>query len=176
MNGCGGDPRAPLGSIETRTFTAAPTPSVAADRLNSAIYDLKTNYPAPSDSGVIRIEVSITIDLQILSRIKAFLQESWLRHELGACKNEGRFFFFLNVGICHVVGCGRTIDLPILILILHCYLILIQDYGIGGNFRINKDVERKKKKTTINLIFLVTFINLLSWRMEINIWVAFSWS
>lgn len=63
MNGCGGDPRAPLGLLETRTFAPAPTPSAAADRLNSAIYDLKTSSPPPSDSGIIRIEVSLLLDL-----------------------------------------------------------------------------------------------------------------
>lgn len=58
MNGCGGDPRAPLGLVETRTLPATPTLSVAADRLNSAIYRLKSDAPV-ADSGIIRIEVSV---------------------------------------------------------------------------------------------------------------------
>ncbi|XP_042011796.1 isochorismate synthase, chloroplastic-like isoform X1 [Salvia splendens] len=65
MNGCGGDPRAPLGLIETRTLGAAPTPAVAADRLNSALYDLKTASPT-SDSGIIRIEVPIVQQIEAL--------------------------------------------------------------------------------------------------------------
>ncbi|KAL3845984.1 hypothetical protein ACJIZ3_003387 [Penstemon smallii] len=69
MNGCGGDPRAPLGTTETRTFPEAATPALAADRLNSALFDLKS-IPPPSDSGIIRIEVPIQ------QRIEAL---DWLR-------------------------------------------------------------------------------------------------
>ncbi|KAK4489849.1 hypothetical protein RD792_000494, partial [Penstemon davidsonii] len=69
MNGCGGDPRAPLGTTETRTFPAAATPALAADRLNSALFNLKSNPPL-SDSGIIRIEVPIQ------QRIEAL---DWLR-------------------------------------------------------------------------------------------------
>lgn len=57
MNGCQvEDPRAPIGTIETKTFPMAPTPGLAADRLNSAIYDLKSN-PSQLESGIIRLEV-----------------------------------------------------------------------------------------------------------------------
>ncbi|XP_042017069.1 isochorismate synthase, chloroplastic-like [Salvia splendens] len=65
MNGCGGNPRAPLGLIETRTLGAAPTPAVAADRLSSALYNLKTTSPT-SDSGIIRIEVPIVQQIEAL--------------------------------------------------------------------------------------------------------------
>ncbi|KAL8464982.1 hypothetical protein ACS0TY_034457 [Phlomoides rotata] len=65
MNGCGGDPRAPLGINETHTFPVSPTPALAVDRLNSAIYDLKLN-PQPSDSGIIRIEVPIQQQIEAL--------------------------------------------------------------------------------------------------------------
>lgn len=68
MNGCGGDPRAPIGVVETRTFPTAPTPALAADRLNSAIFDLKLNSP-PSDSGIIRIEVRDS-SLEIVQEFK----------------------------------------------------------------------------------------------------------
>ncbi|KAK4487256.1 hypothetical protein RD792_006139, partial [Penstemon davidsonii] len=58
MNGCGGDFRAPLDTTETRTFPTAATPELAADRLNSALFELKSN-PTPFESGIIRIEVRI---------------------------------------------------------------------------------------------------------------------
>ncbi|KAH6757042.1 ADC synthase superfamily protein [Perilla frutescens var. hirtella] len=69
MNGCGGDPRAPLGVVETRTCAAVPTPAAAADRLNSAIYDLKTTSPT-SDSGIIRIEVPIQQQIEALEWLR----------------------------------------------------------------------------------------------------------
>ncbi|KZV34708.1 isochorismate synthase [Dorcoceras hygrometricum] len=56
MNGCQvDDHRAPIGTIETKTFPKAPTPASAADRLHSAIYDLKSNS-SHLDSGIIRLE------------------------------------------------------------------------------------------------------------------------
>ncbi|KAL3639615.1 hypothetical protein CASFOL_017522 [Castilleja foliolosa] len=58
MNGCGGDPRAPIGTVETRTLPVSPTPALATDRLNSAIFNLKSIAPQ-ADSGIIRIEDSI---------------------------------------------------------------------------------------------------------------------
>ncbi|KAL1566282.1 isochorismate synthase [Salvia divinorum] len=66
MNGCGGgDPRAPLGVLETRTLGAAPTAALAADRLNSAVHDLRASSPT-SDSGIIRIEVPIVQQINAL--------------------------------------------------------------------------------------------------------------
>ncbi|KAI3454631.1 hypothetical protein Pfo_011294 [Paulownia fortunei] len=70
MNGCGGDPRAPLGTIETRTLPTAPTPALAADRLNSAIFDLKSDAP-PLDSGIIRIEVPIQQQIEALDWLRS---------------------------------------------------------------------------------------------------------
>ncbi|XP_042509923.1 isochorismate synthase, chloroplastic-like isoform X3 [Macadamia integrifolia] len=55
MNGCEGDPRTPIGTIETRTFPAVPTPALAMDHLNSAISELKSD-PSPSTSGIIRLQ------------------------------------------------------------------------------------------------------------------------
>lgn len=65
MNGCRGDPRAPLGTIETRTFPMAQTLSLASDRLNAAILDLKCN-PPQIDSGIIRIQVPIQQQIESL--------------------------------------------------------------------------------------------------------------
>lgn len=70
-------------------------------------------------------------------------------------------YFKKIVGICHGVGCGRIIDSTNLdpYPTFAITFVLNQDFGIGGNFMINKDVS--KKKTVINLIFLVTFTILL---------------
>ncbi|KAL0355569.1 UNVERIFIED_CONTAM: Isochorismate synthase, chloroplastic [Sesamum radiatum] len=70
MNGCGGDPRAPLGIIETRTFPTVLTPVLAADRLSSAVFDLKTN-PSPLESGIIRIEVPIQQHIEALDWLRS---------------------------------------------------------------------------------------------------------
>lgn len=56
MNGCQGDPRVPIGTIETRTFPAVATPALAMDTLNLAISDLKANPPL-FNSGIIRLQV-----------------------------------------------------------------------------------------------------------------------
>ncbi|PIN06784.1 Isochorismate synthase [Handroanthus impetiginosus] len=70
INGCGGDPRTPIGTVETRTFPTAATPELAADRLNSAIYDLKMN-PSSLDSGIIRIEVPIQQEIEALDWLRS---------------------------------------------------------------------------------------------------------
>lgn len=57
MNGCKGDPRVPIGTIETRTFPAVASPALAADSLDSAICNLKANPPVFT-SGIIRLQVS----------------------------------------------------------------------------------------------------------------------
>ncbi|CAA3002024.1 isochorismate synthase, chloroplastic-like [Olea europaea subsp. europaea] len=70
MNGCQGDPRAPMGTIETRTFPAVPNPTLAMDHLNSAIFDMKSN-PPPFDSGIIRVEVPIQQRIEALDWLRA---------------------------------------------------------------------------------------------------------
>ncbi|XP_073145428.1 isochorismate synthase, chloroplastic-like [Henckelia pumila] len=71
MNGCQvDDPRAPIGTIETKTFPMAPTPGLAADRLNSAIYDLKSN-PSQLESGIIRLEVPIQQHIEALDWLRS---------------------------------------------------------------------------------------------------------
>ncbi|KAL7098712.1 hypothetical protein ACP275_09G035100 [Erythranthe tilingii] len=74
MNGCGGDDypiRTPLGVIETRTLPAAPTPLLAADSLNSAIYRLKSSDSPAEDSGIIRIEVPIQEQVEALDWLRS---------------------------------------------------------------------------------------------------------
>ncbi|KAL6583939.1 hypothetical protein OROMI_003228 [Orobanche minor] len=71
VNGYGGDPRAPIGTVETRTLPTAPTPALAADRLNSAIYELKSSVAPPFDSGIIRIEVPIQEQIEALDWLRS---------------------------------------------------------------------------------------------------------
>ncbi|KAL3748370.1 hypothetical protein ACJRO7_009586 [Eucalyptus globulus] len=58
MNGCEGDPAAPIGTAETRSFPAVASPGLAADRLGSAVAALKASPPV-SGSGIIRLQVPI---------------------------------------------------------------------------------------------------------------------
>ncbi|XP_056175129.1 isochorismate synthase 1, chloroplastic-like isoform X2 [Syzygium oleosum] len=58
MNGCEGDPTAPIGTAETRTFPAVATPGLAVDRLSSAVAGLKAS-PLGLRSGIIRLQVPI---------------------------------------------------------------------------------------------------------------------
>lgn len=59
MNGCKGDPKVRIGTIETRTVGggAVPSAAMAMERLNLAIADLKSN-PPPFTSGIIRLQVT----------------------------------------------------------------------------------------------------------------------
>ncbi|XP_008239833.1 PREDICTED: isochorismate synthase 2, chloroplastic-like [Prunus mume] len=70
MNGCQGDPHLPLGTIETRSFPAIPSPSLALDRLNSAISELKANPPS-STSGIIRLQVPIQQQIEAIDWLYA---------------------------------------------------------------------------------------------------------
>ncbi|KAF2561703.1 hypothetical protein F2Q70_00018758 [Brassica cretica] len=56
MNGCEGDFKTPLGTIETRTMAAVLSPTAATERLISAVSELKSQ-PPPFSSGVVRIQV-----------------------------------------------------------------------------------------------------------------------
>ncbi|TQD91994.1 hypothetical protein C1H46_022398 [Malus baccata] len=55
MNGCQGVSHLPLGTVETRSFLAVPTPSLALDRLSSSISELNSN-PPPFSYGIIRLQ------------------------------------------------------------------------------------------------------------------------
>ncbi|XP_059444802.1 isochorismate synthase 2, chloroplastic-like isoform X3 [Corylus avellana] len=70
MNGCQGDPRAPIGTIETRAFPAVPSPALAMERLNSAISQLKSE-PPPFTSGIIRLEVPIQQPVEAIDWLHA---------------------------------------------------------------------------------------------------------
>ncbi|KZV34707.1 isochorismate synthase [Dorcoceras hygrometricum] len=94
MNGCQSeDPRAPIGTIETKTFPIAPTPASAADRLNSAIYDLKSN-PSQLESGIIRLE---SID-PVLPRSYYSGRESSIVPSLTADNNEEKLVSVAGFG------------------------------------------------------------------------------
>ncbi|TYI51788.1 hypothetical protein E1A91_D12G201200v1 [Gossypium mustelinum] len=69
MNGCEGDPKLPIGSIETRTLTAVPSPSKAMERLNVAIRDLKCNPPLTS--GILRLQVPIEEQIEAIEWLHA---------------------------------------------------------------------------------------------------------
>ncbi|XP_050256025.1 isochorismate synthase, chloroplastic-like isoform X2 [Quercus robur] len=70
MNGCRGDPRAPIGTIETRTFPTVPSPALAMDTLNSAISQLKSD-PPPFTSGIIRLQVPIQQKIEAIDWLHA---------------------------------------------------------------------------------------------------------
>nr|GMC75802.1 isochorismate synthase, chloroplastic isoform X1 [Ipomoea batatas] len=56
MNGCQGDPRAPIGTVETRTFPAVSSLALAVESLNAAISNLITSDHPSFHSGIIRLE------------------------------------------------------------------------------------------------------------------------
>ncbi|KAF2565038.1 hypothetical protein F2Q70_00016076 [Brassica cretica] len=58
MNGCEGDFKTPLGTVETRTMAAVLSPTSATESLISAVSELKCQ-PPPFSSGVVRLEVHI---------------------------------------------------------------------------------------------------------------------
>ncbi|KAK9925938.1 hypothetical protein M0R45_023197 [Rubus argutus] len=71
MNGCQGDhPQLPLGTIETRSFPAVPSPSLAVDTLSSALSQLKAN-PPPFTSGIIRLQVPIQQQIEAIDWLYA---------------------------------------------------------------------------------------------------------
>ncbi|KDP31211.1 hypothetical protein JCGZ_11587 [Jatropha curcas] len=78
-----GDPKLPIGTMETKTFPAVASPGLALDSLNFAISDLKSNPPLFT-SGIIRLQVPIQ------QRIEAI---DWLHaqhHLLPRCFFSGR--------------------------------------------------------------------------------------
>ncbi|XP_055831177.1 isochorismate synthase, chloroplastic isoform X3 [Solanum dulcamara] len=71
MNGCQGDPRAPIGTVETRTLPAVSSPALAMEHLNSAISDMIMSQPPPYNSGIIRLEVPIEEQIEALQWLHA---------------------------------------------------------------------------------------------------------
>ncbi|XVF09133.1 hypothetical protein REPUB_Repub07fG0065000 [Reevesia pubescens] len=70
MNGCQGDPKLPIGTIETRTLAAVPSPALAMERLNLAIGELRCN-PPPFTSGIIRLQVPIQQQIEAIEWLHA---------------------------------------------------------------------------------------------------------
>ncbi|XP_024172562.1 isochorismate synthase 2, chloroplastic [Rosa chinensis] len=71
MNGCQGDhPHLPLGTVETRSFPAVPSPSLAVETLSSALSQLKANPPAYT-SGIIRLQVPIQQKIEAIDWLYA---------------------------------------------------------------------------------------------------------
>ncbi|XP_015581936.1 isochorismate synthase 2, chloroplastic isoform X1 [Ricinus communis] len=70
MNGCQSDPRVPIGTIETKTFPALPSPAMAMETLNFAISDIKANPPLLT-SGIIRLQVPIKQQIEAIQWLHA---------------------------------------------------------------------------------------------------------
>ncbi|KAH7550346.1 hypothetical protein JRO89_XS13G0175100 [Xanthoceras sorbifolium] len=83
MNGCRGDPRLPIGTVETRTLAAVASPALAMDRLHSAISLLKSNPPSLT-SGIIRLQVPIQEQIEAIEWLHA------QNHLLPRCFFSGR--------------------------------------------------------------------------------------
>lgn len=71
MNGCQGDTRAPIGTIETRTLPAVSSPALAMERLNSTISEMMKSDSPPDNSGIIRLEVPIDEQIEALEWLHA---------------------------------------------------------------------------------------------------------
>ncbi|XP_021904720.1 isochorismate synthase 2, chloroplastic-like isoform X2 [Carica papaya] len=97
MNGCQGDPRVPIGTIETRTFSSVLSPALAMDTLTSAIRHLKSN-PRPFTSGIIRLQVPIQCRIDAIDWLHA--QYGLLPHCFFSGRsragNSDRFLDFTN--------------------------------------------------------------------------------
>ncbi|XP_059590048.1 isochorismate synthase 2, chloroplastic isoform X8 [Vitis vinifera] len=70
MNGCQGDPKIPIGTIQTRTFPGVSTHSLALDTLSSAISHLKSD-PPPFTSGILRLQVPIQQKIEAIDWLHA---------------------------------------------------------------------------------------------------------
>ncbi|CAN6845271.1 unnamed protein product [Brassica oleracea] len=70
MNGCEGDFKTPLGTVETRTMAAVLSPTSATESLISAVSELKCQ-PPPFSSGVVRLEVPINQQIGAIDWLQA---------------------------------------------------------------------------------------------------------
>ncbi|KAJ9677350.1 hypothetical protein PVL29_022371 [Vitis rotundifolia] len=70
MNGCQGDPKIPIGTIQTRTFPGVSTHSLALDTLSSAISHLNSD-PPPFTSGILRLQVPIQQKIEAIDWLHA---------------------------------------------------------------------------------------------------------
>ncbi|KAF8103285.1 hypothetical protein N665_0188s0227 [Sinapis alba] len=70
MNGCEGDFKTPLGTVETRTMSSVLSPTAATERLISAVSELKSQ-PPPFSSGVVRLQVPIDQQIGAIDWLQA---------------------------------------------------------------------------------------------------------
>ncbi|KAJ4884532.1 hypothetical protein Rs2_34625 [Raphanus sativus] len=70
MNGCEGDFKTPLGTVETRTMSTVLSPTAATERLISAVSELKSQ-PPPFSSGVVRLQVPIDQQIGAIDWLQA---------------------------------------------------------------------------------------------------------
>ncbi|CAN8239849.1 unnamed protein product [Cochlearia groenlandica] len=70
MNGCDGDFKKPLGTVETRTMSAVLSPAAATEKLISAVSELKSQPPSFS-SGVVRLQVPIDQQIGAIDWLQA---------------------------------------------------------------------------------------------------------
>ncbi|KAJ0256455.1 Isochorismate synthase 1 [Hirschfeldia incana] len=70
MNGCEGDFKTPLGTVQTRTMSTVLSPLAATERLISAVSELKSQPPRYS-SGVVRLQVPIDQQIGAIDWLQA---------------------------------------------------------------------------------------------------------
>lgn len=70
INGCQGDPKLSIGTVETQTLLPVSTLSLVMDCLNSAISNLKSDPPSFS-SGIIRIQIPIQQQIEAIDWLHA---------------------------------------------------------------------------------------------------------
>lgn len=70
MNGTQTDPTAPIGTIETRCFPVASSLIAAAERLNLAVTEMKSDSPQ-AHSGIIRLQVPIDDQIKAIDWLTA---------------------------------------------------------------------------------------------------------
>ncbi|CAH8364010.1 unnamed protein product [Eruca vesicaria subsp. sativa] len=70
MNGCEGDFKTPLGTVETRTMSTVLSPTAATEKLISAVAELKSQ-PPPFSSGVVRLQVPIDQQIGAIDWLQA---------------------------------------------------------------------------------------------------------
>ncbi|KAJ9140422.1 hypothetical protein P3X46_031072 [Hevea brasiliensis] len=131
MNGCQGDPRVPVGTIETRTFPAVASPAFATDSLNLAISNLKAN-PPPFTSGIIRLQVPIQQRIEAIDWLHA--QHQLLPRCFFSCrsrrKDDGHLFtdFTNGNGHAHVHNLVSVAGVGSAVLFRHIHQFSYSDW------------------------------------------------
>ncbi|KAG2319735.1 hypothetical protein Bca52824_012948 [Brassica carinata] len=70
MNGCESSHKAPLGTVETRSLSTVTSLAAAAERLITAVSNLKSE-PSPFSSGIVRLQVAIDQQIGALDWLHA---------------------------------------------------------------------------------------------------------